>query len=67
MLTLHPAPRPRPQIPKTAGEPEILAVFAPFGEVEQINILKSKGIHAGAPAWGRAACCRCWVLGWVLG
>lgn len=35
------------QIPKTAGEAEVLAVFAPFGEVQSVNILKSKGIHAG--------------------
>ena len=42
------------QIPKTAAEPEILAVFAPYGEVEQVNILKSKGVHAGAPPAARA-------------
>lgn len=35
------------QIPKTSVEADILAVFGPFGEVEQINILKSKGVHAG--------------------
>ena len=37
----------RLQIPKTSTEQDILAVFAPYGEVEQINILKSKGVHAG--------------------
>lgn len=35
------------QIPKTSTDQDILAVFGPFGEVEQINILKSKGVHAG--------------------
>jgi hypothetical protein len=35
------------QIPKTSTEDDILAVFAPFGEVESVNILKSKGMHAG--------------------
>lgn len=35
------------QIPKTADEAEVLAVFAPYGEVESVNILKSKGLHAG--------------------
>eukprot|EP00887_Chlorella_sp_A99_P006321 scaffold3.g6321.t1 len=35
------------QIPKSAGEAEVLAVFAPYGEVESVNILKSKGLHAG--------------------
>jgi hypothetical protein len=63
---------PRVQIPKTSVEADILAVFAPYGEVEQINILKSKGVHAGgllcswhghraAPlllhAWCRLRCC----------
>lgn len=28
-------------------EADVLAVFAPYGEVEQVNILKSKGVHAG--------------------
>lgn len=35
------------QIPRTSTEQDILALFAPFGEVESINILKSKGVHAG--------------------
>lgn len=35
------------QIPKAATEADVAAVFAPFGEIQQINILKSKGIHAG--------------------
>lgn len=35
------------QIPRTSTEQDILSVFAPFGEVETINILKSKGVHAG--------------------
>jgi len=40
----HPSPL---QIPKTSIEADVLAVFAPFGEVESVNILKSKGVHAG--------------------
>jgi hypothetical protein len=36
-----------PQIPKTVSEPELTAVFTPFGEVDQVSILKSRGIHAG--------------------
>jgi hypothetical protein len=28
-------------------EADVLAVFAPYGEVDQVNILKSKGVHAG--------------------
>lgn len=35
------------QIPKAATEADVASVFAPFGEIQQINILKSKGIHAG--------------------
>ncbi|RMZ53538.1 hypothetical protein APUTEX25_003360, partial [Auxenochlorella protothecoides] len=35
------------QIPKTASEAEVAAVFAPYGEVQGVSILKSKGIHAG--------------------
>ncbi|PRW59813.1 CUGBP Elav-like family member 2 isoform X2 [Chlorella sorokiniana] len=35
------------QIPKTSTEADVLSVFAPFGEVESVNILKSKGVHAG--------------------
>lgn len=38
---------PFPQIPKTSTEADVLSVFAPFGEVESVNILKSKGVHAG--------------------
>ncbi len=37
------------QIPKTAAEQDLLTVFTPFGEVESVNILKSKGLHAGTP------------------
>lgn len=41
----------------------MLSVFAPFGEVESVNILKSKGVHAGCAfvqvrAWG---CSAAWV------
>ena len=35
------------QIPKTASEAEVMEVFAPYGEVESVAILKSKGLHAG--------------------
>lgn len=48
-----PPPASPKQIPKTSVEADILAVFGPFGEVEQINILKSKGVHAGGRG-GRA-------------
>lgn len=46
---MHPCPPtlPHAQIPKTCTEADVLSVFAPFGEVETVNILKSKGVHAG--------------------
>ncbi|KDD76515.1 hypothetical protein H632_c198p0 [Helicosporidium sp. ATCC 50920] len=35
------------QIPKTATETDVAAVFEPHGDVVEVNILKSKGAHAG--------------------
>ena len=47
------------QIPKTAAEQDILEVFAPHGEVEQISILRARGVHAGAGRVAEQGCCRC--------
>jgi len=35
------------QIPRTATEEHLQEVFQPFGEVEHINVLESRGSHAG--------------------
>lgn len=57
------------QIPKTAGEQDLLTVFSPFGEVESVNILKSKGLHAGevgsSGVVGLQSTC-CGLLPWRL-